>query len=92
MDTMKALSWAFGTKNLLPEERLMAIYIATIVDQDGIALFEAAEAAEWCGFVSPARRIPRCGDVRGAVQSLPEIIYEFWDDGKIQIAMVGSKK
>lgn len=92
MNTMKALKWAFDTPNLLPEERLMAIYIATIVNQDGIAEVDETKAAEWCGFVSSARRVARLGDVRGAVQSLPGIIYEYHEGGKIYISMVGDGK
>ena len=79
MTTMEALKWAFEIKNASPEERLVAIYIATIVNQDGVAVVDLAEAAKWCGFISSARHIPRLQDVRGAIQSLPNIKYDYFD-------------
>jgi hypothetical protein len=81
---MQYLSWAFNLR-ALPEQKLLAIYVAGVVNQDGFVLIDEETAARWCGFVSPARNIPRLHHVGAFLQDIPGLKFEYRDCGKISV-------
>lgn len=87
MGTFQALDWAFKLGGTPPDAKLMAIYIASLWGMAETVTIDEIRTAEWCGFLSPALRIPRLPSVRGALQSIPGIRYEYVGDGKITIKL-----
>lgn len=88
MTTFKAISWAFSLQDIEPESKLLAIYLASIVDQDGVAIVSLASAAKWCGFLSPSRQMPRVMRVQASLQEIPGIVFECNEEcGVVRVEM-----
>lgn len=88
--TIQALDWAFKLEDVSPQARLVAIYMACRVGQDRIVAIDLANTARWCGFVSPAHKVPRTKDVKCALQEIPGITYDYHDNGAALVDMGGA--
>jgi hypothetical protein len=91
MDTIKALGWAMSLRGVDPDAKLLAVYIAGRMGGDGRVILDLEQAAEWCGFVSPARRETRPNRARVALQQLDDLSVDDWGQDIITVTLGDGK-
>lgn len=75
MRTLKAMEWAMQSQ-LMPESKLMAIYVASMVGMSRFVKIGIYDAADFCGFRTPAKNKLQPYRVLTALQGIPLFTFE----------------